>query len=249
MSSTRVRMSTFVASAALGAAVLPGLAPAQAAPVATAPGESVQAHAAAKAPKKCRARLASVKKKVKGSTFASCILKAQKRAGTAVVRTAYDDGTSAKGPYRFRSRTTDASITQNDGGRLVVIGKSTWVKQPGDAWVKSSATSSDPRARSAYVAGVLWRATANDKQYKKLMRSTNWKPTGKVKRIKGVKTRQYTGTPKHPDGKYLSYAVWLDSSYRPARVTSTMEVMGYRTKMTQNYTRWGKKVSIKAPAM
>lgn len=214
---------------------------------AAVPGETVQVVAAAKQSTKCKARLKSVKKKVKGSTFASCILAAQKRAGTAVVRTAYDDGTWGQGPYRFRKSGTDASVTQHDGGRLVALGKNFWLKQPGGGWVKASATSADPDASTAHLAATLWRATASDASYRKLFASTTWKPSGKVKKFKGVKARQYTGEPQHPSAKFESYSVWLDSSYRPARVTSTMVVMGQRSKMTQGYTRWGKKVSIKAP--
>lgn len=218
-----------------------------AAPRSSASGETVQAMAAAKESAKCKARLKSVKKKVKGSTFASCILAAQKRAGTAVVRTAYDDGSWGKGPYRFRKSATDASVTQHDGGGIVALGKNFWLKQPGGNWVKASATSSDPDATMAHMAGALWRSAATDATYRKLIGSTTWKPTGKVKRFKGVKARQYTGKPKHPSGTITHYSIWLDSSYRPARVNSTVEVLGERSKMTQDFTRWGKKVSIKAP--
>lgn len=246
-------LTSLPASAVPAAVPVVPAAPEPSAAQGVAPGSEEQARvsAAAKAKKplskKCRKRLTKPRRKVTGKTFATCVLKAQKAARTVVIRTAYDDGSVAKGPYRFGA-TTDASVTANDGTDLVALGKNFWQKVPGRGWVKGEQNSSDPDRQLVWIAGQLWRQSSSPASYRKVLASSkSWKPTGKVKKINGVRARQYSGNPRIRGVVVDDYTVWLDSGYRPVRVTSVTTAFGFSTTMKQDFTRWGKKVVIAAP--
>ena len=214
-----------------------------------APGEAPAASAAAvaKPSKSCRARLLNPRRPIAPKVFATCTVSAMKAGRTAQVRTAYDDGAWSKGPYRF-GNTSDASVVAHDGAKHVAIGKDFWMKPAGERWSKGK-RNGDAGEQLAYGTGVLWRATSSPTAQKKALASSDvkWTWTGVAKKVNGVKARQYAGNPTNAGMAFSEYHVWLDSQYRPVRVTSTGTAYGITVTMKQDYTKWGKTVSIKKP--
>jgi len=208
---------------------------------------AASAAAAVKPSKSCRARLLEPRRPIAPKTFAACTVSAMKAGRTVHVRTAYDNGTRSKGPYRF-GKTTDASVTAQDGAKHVAIGKDFWMKPAGERWSKGR-RNGDAAEQLAYGTGVLWRASSSAKAQKKALASSSvkWTWTGVEKKVNGVRARQYAGNPTNAGMEFSEYHVWLDNRYRPVRVTSTGTAFGVTLKMKQDYTKWGRKVSIKKP--
>lgn len=234
----------FVAALALGASLLP---PATASAPSAERSVSAEAVSAAAKSKACSSRLVNPRKPVAPKTFAKCAVAGMKKGRTVRVRTAYDDGTWSKGPYRF-GKTTDASVTHQDGARHVALGKDFWMKPAGEGWSKGK-KNGNAAEQLAYGTGVLWRATSSPAAYRRMLASSSedWTWTGVQRKVNGVKARRYTGLPTATDMEFTEYSVWLDRNDRPIRITSTGTAYGFTITMTQDFRKWGKKVSIKAP--
>lgn len=245
-------MSRRFARSATGLVAAPVLAFALLAPTASIAAPAVAAEtsvgeAKVKQTKSCASRTVNPRKPIAPKTFAKCAVTAMKKSRTVRIRTAYDDGSWASGPYRF-GKGTDASVNSNTGLRHVALGKDFWMKNPGEGWVKGR-KNGDADEQLAYGTGQLWRANSSAAVYTQALRSstTKWKWTGVERKINGVKARRYTGTPRIKGMKFSEYSVWLDKQYRPIRVTSTGTAFGYTISMKQDFTKWGKKVSITPP--
>lgn len=223
---------------------------AYAAPAGVAAAEQAKAAPKASSPqlsKQCAATLRSPRKPVRSSVFAACTVTSMKTGRTVVVRTAMSDGSVGVGPYRFTA-TTDASVKANDGSRQVALGKGFWVKPKGGTWVKAKATGSRAQ-RDAHLAGQLWRGLASAAAFKRYLGSSTepWRPTGRTKKINGVKAHQYSGMPRIDGLDFAEYHVWIDRHHRPIRVAYRATAFGTELSMKQDYSKWGSKVSIKAP--
>lgn len=220
---------------------------AQAAGAAPGAAPAAAAAAVAKPSKACASRLVNPRKAIAPKVFATCAVTAMKAGRTAQVRTAYDDGTWSKGPYRF-GKTTDASVVAQNGARHVSLGKDFWMKPAGEPWAKGK-RNGDADEQLAYGTGVLWRATSSPAAQKRALASSNvkWTWTGVERKVNGVRARQYSGNPTNTGMDFSEYRVWLDRQYRPVRVTSTGTAFGHTVKMKQDYSKWGRKVSITKP--
>ncbi|MFC6152981.1 hypothetical protein [Nocardioides yefusunii] len=207
-------------------------------PTLTAPASAADA---------CSSRTVNPRKAIAPKTFAKCTVAAMKKSKTVVIRTTQSGGPTGKGPYRF-GKTTDASVSSSDGSKQVALGKNFWMKPAGEGWSKGK-KNGNADEQLAHFTGVLWRANASAASYKRALGSSTvkWKWTGVEKKINGVKAREYAGKPVFEGVKVSAYTVWLDTQYRPIRVASTVTGFGVTVKSKQDFTKWGKKVTIKAP--
>lgn len=230
----------------------PGVVGAQA-PEPSAPGEHVATTKvkakpkASKQSKACAARVKKKAKKVASKKFAKCTIQATLRGRTVRITTAYDDGRRGTGPYRF-GKTTDASVKANDGTDLVALGKDFYVKGPDAGWIKGDANG-NAAEQMAHATGVLWRAMARPAFYRKVLASSSdgWKRVGKASKVNGVKAIRYDGRPTVMGVEVDSYRIWVDRQDRAIKIISKSTAYGTTVSMTQNWRKWGKKVSIKAP--
>ncbi len=241
--STALLVSTFMAAAVLG------VSPAVAAPGTAADATAAKAAAKpAKPSKKCKVRQSKPRKTVASKRFARCTVKAMTKGRTVQLRSRYDDGSWNKGPARFTKKTTDASVTYSNGDRLVVIGTDAWLKEAGKPWVKGKKNGTEDE-QVTWLVRQLWLATASPSAYRGYLRSsrTGWTWTGRSKKINGVRAKEYVGEPKILGYRPDHYAVWVDKWDRPVRVDSTTTIGGITSSGRQTFSRWSKKVTIKAP--
>lgn len=226
---------------------------------ADAPGHGASesgAQAATKAkPKKnkqskaCAARVKKRTKKVAAKKFAKCTIQGMKRGRTVRITTSYDDGRRGTGPYRF-GKTTDASVKANDGTAQIALGKDFYLKSPDTGWVKGKANGT-PEEQMAHTTGVLWRAMSRPAHYRKVLASSKggWKRVGNARKVNGVKAIRYDGKPSVLGVEVDSYRIWLDKQDRAIKIVSKSTAYGETVTMTQDWRKWGKKVSITAPDM
>lgn len=219
-----------------------------AAPTATAaaPGPSERVAVSAKPSGECRKRVLNPSRTVDSPRFARCVVKGMQRGRTATVTTRHTQGTSSTAVSRFTTR-TDASVKYSDGARLVMIDGKGWYKPAGKGWVRPGTGSEDQLIARAIVA--LWNASSSPAAYRKSLRtsSTGWKASGKVRKLNGVRAREYVGTVRMGGVSFSHYAVWVDQLDRPVRIASTGSMSGVTVTSRQDFKRWGKPVSIKPP--
>ncbi|MGN0065167.1 MAG: hypothetical protein ACI379_13075 [Nocardioides sp.] len=229
-------VATAAAGAVLGAGLLVG-------PVQAQPAPPVQS---ATQTTSCADRTVNPRRPIPAKMFGRCVVRGMK-AGRTVTVTTNHDGEVSKGPMRF-TKVTDASVTYADSSRVVILGDDAWWKEAGHGWAKAKAKGTQ-RERQAYLIFVLWRANSSAQAYRSMLASssTPWEWTGKARKVNGVRAREYTGTPAYAETTFSTYRVWLDNSYRPVRIKTVGTAYGITVKTTQDFRRWGKKVTITAP--
>ena len=85
--------------------------------------------------------------------------------------------------------------------------------------------------------------------YRKVLASSSdgWNRVGKARKVNGVKAIRYDGTPSVNGILADRYSIWVDKHDRTIRVIHTTTAADITVTMTQDWRKWGKKVSIKAP--
>ncbi|WP_262849675.1 hypothetical protein [Mumia quercus] len=242
------RPAALLVSVLLSVSLL-GAAPAGAtAPAAPAGHAAAKVAKPATPSKKCKARHKKPRKAVGSKRFARCAVAAMRKGTTVQVRGTFDDGRWNKGPARFRKAGTDASVVYSEGAKLVVIGTNVWHKEAGKPWVKGKKGGTADE-QLAWMVGQVWLASSSLKAYRGYLRSSNngWTWTGRTRKLNGVRAKEYVGNPKLMGHRPDRYAVWLDKWDRPVRVDSRLTIGGITSTARQDFSKWGKKVTIKAP--
>lgn len=198
--------------------------------------------------KKCRKRLQKVRKVVPAKRFANCVVKAMAKGSTARLSSTSSTGSSNAGVARFAKKSTDASVSYSDGAKLVVLGGKAWHKLPGRPWARAR-TNGTADEQLAHNIQQLWVGLSSAAAYKSYLRSssTGWEPTGRHRKVNGVKAREYTGTVNLGGVPFDEYAVWLDRWDRPIRVKTSSTLIGLTQTTVQDFRKWGAGVSIEKP--
>ena len=170
------------------------------------------------------------------------------KKGRTVRLSSRRDGKTSTGHFRFGTY-TEASVKAAEGS-VVSLGKDFYMKHPDVGWVKGK-KNGNGHEQVTYGAGQLWKYTSSAAYYKRVLKSstTKWTWTGIERKINGVKAKQYKGTPKFDAADFSEYHVWLDAQYRPIRITSTATAYGMSVTTRDDFSKWGKKITIKAPKL